>query len=366
MMFLFRYFICTLRSFAVKMENRNNLLKKIFSKRKYHFIHNTSDIHKSLGSIDDNYRQTHYTVANYTSFKTLLGDSDFTSLNKILHEVKNGNMSLQNAEQVLVENIEAIKYFSTSHDSTMKTLHRFVDSDHARAKRTGFPEVIFGKGKTGEQISLIFDDMAGHINEFLRKETNTEEHVSTTILATRVDEALFKQIESRPPHNGTITYYPIAGIVSMNTFLQNRQTKIFKSLGKVIIACAGTTDIPVAEEAAITLQSASCQIERVYDVGVAGLHRILKKIPLLQADDVKCIIVCAGMDGALPSVIAGLVTVPVFAVPTSVGYGTSFDGVSAMLTMLNSCAPGVGVLNIDNGFGAAALAFKCINTSNIP
>jgi len=136
-------------------------------------------------------------------------------------------------------------------------------------------------------------------------------------------------------------------------------------LGKVVIACAGTTDIPVAEEAAITLQSASCKIERVYDVGVAGLHRILKRISLFQADEVKCIIVCAGMDGALPSVLAGLVTVPVFAVPTSVGYGTSFGGVSAMLSMLNSCAPGVGVLNIDNGFGAAALAFKCMNTLHI-
>jgi len=327
-MFLFRYFIDISRSCAIYMENRNTLLKKIFAVKKYRFIHTTYDTYKTFGSIDDNYQQTHNSVTKLNSFNTLHGDNDFISLNKILYEVKYGNMSLQSAEKVLVENIESIRCSSTNHDSTMKALHCFVNSDHARAKRTGFPEVIFGKGKTGEQISLILDDMAGHINELMRKEPNTEEHVCTTILATRVDEALFKQIESRSPHNGTITYYPTARIVSMNAFLQHRQTKICKSLGKVIIACAGTTDIPVAEEAAITLQLANLQIERVYDVGIAGLHRILKKIPLLQSNDVKCIIVCAGMDGALPSVIAGLVTVPVFSVPTSVGYGTNFGGVS--------------------------------------
>lgn len=129
---------------------------------------------------------------------------------------------------------------------------------------------------------------------------------------------------------------------------------------KIIVACAGTTDIPIAEEAAITLETAGCHTERIYDVGVAGLHRIINAIPKLCHPDVGCVIVCAGMDGALPSVVAGLVSTPVIAVPTSVGYGASFGGVSAMLTMLNSCAPGVAVVNIDNGFGAAALAHKCI------
>ena len=134
-----------------------------------------------------------------------------------------------------------------------------------------------------------------------------------------------------------------------------------KKLPKIIVACAGTTDMPIAEEAAMTLQSTNnCQVERVYDVGVAGLHRILNAVPKLRDPNVKCIIVCAGMDGALPSVVAGLVKVPVIACPTSVGYGACFGGVSALLTMLNSCAPGVAVVNIDNGFGAAALAFKCI------
>lgn len=131
---------------------------------------------------------------------------------------------------------------------------------------------------------------------------------------------------------------------------------------KMVVACAGTTDLPVAEEAAVTLEAAGCDVERIYDAGVAGLHRIINAIPKLRDPDVKCVIVCAGMDGALPSVVGGLVSVPVIAVPTSIGYGASFGGVSAMLTMLNSCSPGVGVVNIDNGFGAAALAYKCIGS----
>ena len=133
--------------------------------------------------------------------------------------------------------------------------------------------------------------------------------------------------------------------------------------GRVVVACAGTTDLPVAEEAAITLEAAGCSVDRIYDVGVAGLHRIINALPKLRSPDVKAVIVCAGMDGALPSVVAGLVSVPVVAVPTSIGYGACFGGVSAMLTMLNSCAPGVGVVNIDNGFGGAALAFKCMKSN---
>ena len=136
------------------------------------------------------------------------------------------------------------------------------------------------------------------------------------------------------------------------------------NMKKIVVACAGTTDLPVAEEAAITLEAAGCEVDRIYDVGVAGLHRIINALPKLRHPDVGGVIVCAGMDGALPSVVGGLVSVPVIAVPTSIGYGAAFGGVSAMLTMLNSCAPGVGVVNIDNGFGAAALLYKCINVNN--
>lgn len=127
----------------------------------------------------------------------------------------------------------------------------------------------------------------------------------------------------------------------------------------IVVATAGTTDLPVAEEAAVTLEATGrVTVDRIYDVGVAGLHRVLRALPQLHEAD--CIIVCAGMDGALPSVVGGLVEVPVIATPTSIGYGASFDGVSALLTMLNSCSPGVGVVNIDNGFGAAALAYKIV------
>lgn len=163
--------------------------------------------------------------------------------------------------------------------------------------------------------------------------------------------------------NGSIEYYPNARIISMRANALNdlkphqlpKQSNV-----RVAIATAGTTDIPVAEEAAITLEAAGCTVDRINDCGVAGLHRILRALPRLTHPDVGAVIVCAGMDGALPSVVGGLVKVPVIAVPTSIGYGAAFGGVSAMLTMLNSCSPGVAVVNIDNGFGAAAFAYKCI------
>jgi pyridinium-3,5-biscarboxylic acid mononucleotide synthase len=167
--------------------------------------------------------------------------------------------------------------------------------------------------------------------------------------------------------NGRIEYNSIARIITMHSkssslFNNPEATKISndQQLKRVVVATAGTTDITVAEEAAVTLEASGVAVDRIYDVGVAGLHRIISALPKLTHPTVGCIIVCAGMDGALPSVVGGLVQVPVIAVPTSVGYGAAFHGVSALLTMLNSCAPGVGVVNIDNGFGAAALAYKCL------
>ena len=170
--------------------------------------------------------------------------------------------------------------------------------------------------------------------------------------------------------NGTIEYNPLARIVSMRANIPSTTTTISNTKDddhgdrsgekRVVVATAGTTDIMVAEEAAVTLEASDVPVDRIYDVGVAGLHRIINALPKLTHPNVGCIIVCAGMDGALPSVVGGLVQVPVVAVPTSIGYGAAFQGVSALLTMLNSCAPGVGVVNIDNGFGAAALAYKCI------
>lgn len=177
---------------------------------------------------------------------------------------------------------------------------------------------------------------------------------------------MYKELSTLPFTQGSIAYHGSARIVSMTaTSLSTRHATstpaTTTAAPRVIVATAGTTDLPVAEEAAITLEAAGCPVERIYDVGVAGLHRIVKALPRLRHPDVGAVIVCAGMDGALPSVVGGLVKVPVIAVPCSVGYGASFGGVSALLTMLNSCSPGVGVVNIDNGFGAAALAFKCIH-----
>jgi NCAIR mutase (PurE)-related protein len=173
----------------------------------------------------------------------------------------------------------------------------------------------------------------------------------------------FEAVEKIALKNGTIQYNEIARIISMTAsgLVSEVDTeRKSTSLKRVVVATAGTTDLPVAEEAAVVLEAANCRVDRIFDVGVAGLHRIIKALPRLQDPEVGCIIVCAGMDGALPSVVGGLVSVPVIAVPTSIGYGVSLGGISAMLTMLNSCAPGVGVVNIDNGFGAAALAYKCV------
>jgi NCAIR mutase (PurE)-related protein len=168
-------------------------------------------------------------------------------------------------------------------------------------------------------------------------------------------------------HHGTIEYNGVGRIISMTASglidlpsLKNAASQPSSPLKRIVVATAGTTDLYVAEEAAIVLEAANCEVERIFDVGVAGLHRVIKALPRLQDPEVGCVIVCAGMDGALPSVVGGLVSVPVIAVPTSIGYGVSLGGISAMLTMLNSCAPGVGVVNIDNGFGAAALAYKCV------
>lgn len=180
----------------------------------------------------------------------------------------------------------------------------------------------------------------------------------------RVTPEQYEAISRLPVKNGTIQYHSTARIVSMeasglNNIAPSRNSTTTQ-MKRVVVATAGTTDLPVAEEAAVVLEAAGCEVDRITDVGVAGLHRIIKALPRLQDPNVGCVIVCAGMDGALPSVVGGLAKVPVIAVPTSIGYGISLGGISAMLTMLNSCAPGVGVVNIDNGFGAAALAYKCI------
>lgn len=212
----------------------------------------------------------------------------------------------------------------------------FAKVDHHRALRSGFPEVILCQGKTREQIVRIFQSLAEH---------------NQNILATRACPDVFADIKTLFPE---AMYHELARIISLESQPIKRYTR------KVLVLTAGTADIPVADEAAVTAEMMGHDVERVYDVGVAGIHRLFAYSELLFSATV--IIVVAGMEGALASVVGGLVDCPVIAVPTSVGYGANFGGLSALLTMLNSCAKGVGVVNIDNGFGAACLADTIVRT----
>ena len=202
--------------------------------------------------------------------------------------------------------------------------------DHHRSLRTGLPEVIYAAGKTPEQTAAIFDALAAD---------------GVDVLATRADAATAEAVLARQP---AAVYNPTARTLAL------RQSAEHASQGHIAVLCAGTSDLPVAEEAATTAETFGTRVTRLYDVGVAGVHRILAVRD--QLGEANVVIVCAGMEGALPSVVGGLVSVPVIAVPTSVGYGASFGGASALLGMLNSCSPNVTVVNIDNGFGAAYTA----------
>src|SRR3954471_13494306 len=206
----------------------------------------------------------------------------------------------------------------------------FARVDHHRSVRQGFPEVVLGLGKTPAQIAAIAAEIVAR---------------GSTLLVTRASTVAFAAVREQVPE---ATYYPDAAIITF------RQQDVSAGHGTIVIAAAGTSDLSVAEEAAITAELMGNSVCRLYDVGVAGLHRLLHERERLAA--ARVIIVVAGMEGALPSVVAGLVSAPVIAVPTSIGYGASFGGVAALLGMLNSCASGVSVVNIDNGFGAAAIA----------
>ena len=204
--------------------------------------------------------------------------------------------------------------------------------DHHRCLRTGIPEVIYGEAKAPEQIITIATSLLKQ---------------SSLFMATRIDADKASVVQRALPE---IHYHPQARMLTGN----EAGPAPDKCRGIIIIICAGTSDIPVAEEAKVTAEALGHTVQTLYDVGVAGLHRLLSHQRLLHSATV--IIVVAGMEGALPSVVSGLVACPVIAVPTSIGYGTSFGGIAALLGMLNSCAPGLGVVNIDNGFGAACLA----------
>jgi NCAIR mutase (PurE)-related protein len=206
----------------------------------------------------------------------------------------------------------------------------FAKVDHHRALRHGMPEVIFAKGKTPEQVVAI----AGSLLENARN-----------VLITRADRVCAEMVTSRLE---CAEYFPLSGVVR---FWRDR-TILGK--GRIAVVCAGTSDMPVAEEAALTAEVMGNEIDTIHDIGVAGIHRLMNNRERLT--EARVVVVCAGMEGALPSAVGGLVSCPVIAVPTSIGYGASFNGLAALLGMLNSCASNVTVVNIDNGFGAGYVA----------
>jgi hypothetical protein len=213
----------------------------------------------------------------------------------------------------------------------------FAKVDHHRALRQGYAEVIFGKGKTPAQVAGIVQTMLKH---------KASRH---NVLVTRADAKMFAAVKRA---SRAAKYHPLSGVITIE------RTREITGKGTIMVVSAGTSDIPVAEEAVLTAQLMGNRVEQLFDVGVAGIHRLLEhRDGLTKARVIICI---AGMEGALPSVVGGLVGVPVIAVPTSAGYGASFGGVAALLGMLNSCASNVTVVNIDNGFGAACVA-SCIN-----
>lgn len=238
-------------------------------------------------------------------------------LEDILKQVKSGKTSVD----VAIAQLKSLPFEDLG----------FARVDHHRSLRKGFPEVIWGEGKTSSQITSIMKQMK-------KKGQN--------ILITRLEEKKAKAIQKVFPKS---RYYPRSRVLTYHTHPVKIEGK-----GTILIITAGTTDIPVAEEAAVTAQFMGNHVETLYDVGVAGIHRLLSEREKLEA--ARVLIVAAGMEGALPSVVGGLVDRPVIAVPTSIGYGTSFGGVTALLAMLNSCASGVAVVNIDNGFGAGYMA----------
>lgn len=255
------------------------------------------------------------------------------ALKALLNAVAKGELSPELAQEKLK-------------DLAFEPIDNFAKIDHHRALRTGFPEVIWGPGKTPDQIAQIMLRMRDWQDQRSGKDR------ANVIMATRIEPAVFRQIKGQIRD---LQYHPLPRICVLETAPPSPQP------GKIGVLTAGTADIPVAEEAALTAQLCGFEVERLWDVGVAGIHRLFSHRELLNQLNV--VVVVAGMEGALPSVVAGMVDCPVIAVPTSIGYGASFEGIAPLLTMLNSCAAGIGVVNIDNGFGAAILAGQILRTA---
>jgi len=243
-----------------------------------------------------------------------------SELQPLLERVRRGEVAVDEAHAQLVEMLRARPFEDLG----------FARVDHHRSIRQAFPEVVLGLGKTPAQVAAI-------AREIVRR--------GSTLLVTRASATAFEAVRAVIPD---AVYYDAATLIAL------KQQDVEPGRGLVSVVTAGTSDLPIAEEAALTAEIMGNTVERIYDVGVAGLHRLLGERARLNS--ARVIVVVAGMEGALPSVVAGLVSAPVIAVPTSIGYGASFGGLAALLGMLNSCATGVAVVNIDNGFGAGAMA----------
>lgn len=243
-----------------------------------------------------------------------------TQLQTLIEQIAAGEVSALDAHRRLLDVMRALPYEDLG----------FARVDHHRAVRQGFPEVVLGLGKTPAQVAAIAAEIAGR---------------GSTLLVTRAAPDAYEEVRRVVPD---AVYLAQARLITL------RQQDVAPGKGDILVAAAGTSDLPIAEEAACTAELMGNQVDRLYDVGVAGIHRLLSERHRLSR--ARVIIVVAGMEGALPSVVSGLVSVPVIAVPTSIGYGASFGGLAALLGMLNSCASGVSVVNIDNGFGAANIA----------
>ncbi len=239
-------------------------------------------------------------------------------LEKILKGISNGSVSVDEA-------MDKLRNFPYSDLG-------FARIDHHRELRTGYPEIVYCAGKTNEQVRAIFSAMQEHENN---------------IIGTRAEKELFEYIS---PFFPAAIYHDVARIISL------QRKALVPPATRIAVITAGTSDIPVAEEAAVTAELLGNNVLRIYDAGVAGIHRLVDKLPEIRG--CKVAVVIAGMEGALASVVGGLVNMPVIAVPTSIGYGASFQGISALLAMLTSCAAGVTVVNIDNGFGAGFSASR--------
>jgi pyridinium-3,5-biscarboxylic acid mononucleotide synthase len=241
---------------------------------------------------------------------------DPSALRKLLEQVRQGSVSPDDA----VARLRHMPFEDLG----------FAKIDHHRRLRSGMPEVIFSRGKTPQQVAQIFKKLAAH---------------GGNVLATKADAEHFAAVKKAVRK---------AEYRELGQAIVLRQDKTVYGKGPIAVVSAGTSDIPVAEEALVTAEIMGNGVAPLYDVGVAGIHRLLANRSVI--DDARVVIVCAGMEGALPSVVGGLVGVPVIAVPTSIGYGASFNGLAALLGMLNSCASNVSVVNIDNGFGAGYVA----------